>query len=229
MKTALRRTFASFGVYNFRLYFFGQGLSLCGTWMQTVAVSWLVLQLTHSGTQLGLAIAAQYVPMLLLGVWGGVITDRFNKRHILYVTQTFAGLVALTLGLLVVTHSIHLWMIYGLMVALGLSMVVDTPTRQTFVMEMVGRGNLKNAVTLNSTLVNMARIIGPSIAGVLIATVGTGQCFLINAASYIAVLAALVLMRSRQLHSVPPVARDPAKSGPVCAMFGERPHCAPHS
>lgn len=207
MEVALRRTFASFQIYNFRLYIFGQGLSLCGTWMQTVAVSWLVLQLTHSGTQLGLVIATQFVPILLFGVWGGVITDRFNKRHILYATQTFAGLVALTLGLLVVTHSIHLWMIYGLMVALGLSMVVDTPTRQTFVMEMVGKDNLKNAVTLNSTMVNVARIVGPSIAGILIATVGIGECFLINATSYIAVLIALLIMRSEQLHSPPPVAR----------------------
>jgi MFS family permease len=179
--------------------------------MQTVAVSWLVLQLTHSGTQLGLVIASQFVPILLFGVWGGIITDRFNKRHILYVTQTFAGLVALTLGLLVVTHSIHLWMIYCLMIALGLSMVADNPTRQTFVMEMVGKDNLKNAVTLNSTMVNVARIVGPSIAGILIATVGIGQCFLINAASYVAVLTALIVMRSDQLHSAPPVARAPGQ------------------
>lgn len=208
---AFGRTFASFRVYNFRLFIFGQGLSMCGTWLQTIAVSWLVLQLTHSGTQLGLVMAAQYMPMLLIGIWGGVITDRFNKRHILYFTQTFAGLVALILGLLVVTHSIQLWMVYALMFALGLSSVVDTPTRQTFVMEMVGRDNLKNAVTLNSTMVNMARVIGPTIAGVLIASVGIGQCFLVNAASYVAVLTALALMRSGQLHSVPPVARAPGQ------------------
>src|SRR5689334_13270154 len=139
MDTALRRTFASFSVYNFRLYFLGQGISLCGTWMQTIAVSWLVLQLTHSGTQLGLVLAAQFLPILFFGVFGGVIADRFDKRHILYVTQTIAGLIALALGLLTVSGAIHVWMVYVLMAAFGLSTVVDNPTRQTFVLEMVGR------------------------------------------------------------------------------------------
>jgi MFS family permease len=211
METALQRTFASFSIRNFRLYFFGQGLSLCGTWMQTIALSWLVLQLTHSGTQLGLVLAAQFLPMLLLGVWGGVIADRFNKRHILYATQTAAGLLALGLGLLVVTGNIHLWLVYVFAVGLGLSMVVDNPSRQTFVMEMVGADHLRNAVSLNSTLVNTARIIGPSFAGVLIATVGVGPCFLINAASYVAVLVALRAMRQSELHPAPPIAREPGQ------------------
>jgi MFS family permease len=202
------QTFASFRIRNFRLYFFGQGLSLCGTWAQTIGLSWLVLRLTHSGTQLGLVLAAQFLPMLLLGVWGGVITDRFNKRHLLYCTQTIQGLLALTLGLLVVTHHIELWMVYTLAASLGLTQVVDNPTRQTFIFELVGSKYLKNAVSLNSTMVNMARIVGPSIAGVLIATVGIGACFLINAASFVAVLLALIAMRASKLHSVPPVARE---------------------
>ena len=203
MAGVLRRTFASFEVRNFRLFIFGQGLSMCGTWMQVIGVSWLVLKLTHSGTQIGFVVAAQFLPILLLGVWGGVVADRFDKRRILYFTQTAAGLLALVLGLLVISGHIHLWMVYALAAGLGLVTVIDSPTRQTFVIEMVGRERLKNAVTLNSTIVNGARIIGPSIAGVLILTVGIGQCFLINAASYIAVLIALAMMDKSELHTTP--------------------------
>jgi MFS family permease len=176
---------------------------MCGTWMQVIGVSWLVLKLTHSGTQIGFVVAAQFLPILLLGVWGGVVADRFDKRRTLYFTQTAAGLLALVLGLLVISGHIHLWMVYALAAGLGLVTVIDSPTRQTFVIEMVGRERLKNAVTLNSTIVNGARIIGPSIAGVLILTVGIGQCFLINAASYIAVLIALAMMDKSELHATP--------------------------
>jgi MFS family permease len=208
LTAAFEQTFASFRIRNFRLYFFGQGLSLCGTWAQTIALSWLVLRLTHSGTQLGLVLAAQFLPMLFFGVWGGVITDRFNKRHILYCTQLTQGLLALILGLLVVTSRIDLWMVYVLATTLGFTQVIDNPTRQTFIFELVGPQYLKNAVSLNSTMVNVARIVGPSIAGILIATVGVGPCFLVNAASFVAVLLALFVMRSSELHSVPPVPRE---------------------
>lgn len=200
METEHSSTFGSLKVRNFRLFIFGQAISLCGTWMQTIAVSWLVLQMTHSGTQLGLVVAAQFLPILIFGAWGGVIADRFNKRHILYATQTTAGLLALTLGILVLTHTIELWMVYTLAVCLGFVNVVDNPSRQSFVIEMVGPVNLKNAVTLNSTMVNAARVIGPSIAGVLIATVGIGPCFIANAFSYIAVLLALKAMNENELH-----------------------------
>jgi MFS family permease len=208
LAATLGQTFASFRIRNFRLYFLGQGLSLCGTWAQTIALAWLVLQLTHSGTQLGLILAVQFLPMLLFGAWGGVITDRFNKRHILYCTQTAQAILALILGLLVVTHNIHLWMVYVLATSLGCTQVIDTPTRQTFIFELVGGDYLKNAVTLNSTMVNVARIIGPSIAGVLIATIGVGPCFLVNAGSFVAVLLALFVMRASELHAVAPVARE---------------------
>jgi MFS family permease len=208
METALRRTFGSLRVRNFRLFVFGQAISLCGTWMQTIAVSWLVLEITHSGTQLGLVVAAQFLPILVLGVWGGVIADRFDKRKVLYFTQSTAGILALILGLLVLTHSIHLWEIYSLAICLGLVNVVDNPTRQSFVIEMAGHENLKNAVTLNSTMVNAARVIGPSIAGVLIATVGVGQCFIVNAVSYIAVLIALHAMHEAELHKAEPSQRS---------------------
>jgi MFS family permease len=211
MRTAFRRTFASLGVRNFRLYFLGQGLSLCGTWAQTIALSWLVLQMTHSGTQLGLVTAAQFLPILLLGVWGGVITDRFDKRRILYVTQSILGLLALLLGLLVISHTIQLWMIYVIAAAFGSVLVVDTPSRQTFVVEMVGSERLKNAITLNSTIVNLARIVGPSIAGILIATAGVGPCFLVNAVSYAALLAALSAMHKRDLHPTPRSIAEPGQ------------------
>jgi len=211
METSFRRIFASFEVRNFRLYFFGQGLSLCGTWMQSIGLTWLVLKLTHSGTQLGLVMAAQFLPILFFGVWGGLIADRFNKRHTLYFTQSMSGLLALTLGLLVVTNHIHLWMVFVLAAGFGLTTVIDNPSRQTFVVEMVGSERLKNAVTLNSTIVNVARVIGPTIAAVLIATVGIGACFLVNAASYLAVLAALKLMDGRQLHPTKPSGRQPGQ------------------
>lgn len=211
MSTSIRRTFASFGVRNFRLYYFGQGISLCGTWMQTIALSWLVLKLTHSGTQLGLVVAAQFLPILLFGVWGGLAADRFNKRRVLYFTQSASGILALLLGLLVVTGAVHLWMVYVIAACLGLVLVIDNPTRQTFVVEMVGRANLKNAITLNSTEVNAARVIGPSIAGILIAGIGVGPCFIVNAASYVAVLIALALMRHNELHPEPRVGREPGQ------------------
>ena len=211
MESTLKRTFAALEVRNFRLYIFGQGISMCGTWMQTIGVSWLVLKLTHSGTQLGLVVAAQFLPVLIIGAWGGVIADRFNKRHLLYVTQSLAGILALTLGLLVVTYSVHLWMVYVLAAGLGLINVVDNPTRQSFVIEMVGEQHLKNAITLNSTLANTTRVIGPSIAGILIATVGIGQCFLVNAVSYIAVLTALVAMREAELRRSPVSAKAPGQ------------------
>ena len=200
-------TFSSLKIWNYRLYFVGQAISLCGTWMQTIAQSWLVLQLTGSGTALGFVTALQHVPILILGPWGGVIADRFSKRRVLYITQSVLGLLALTLGILVATHTVELWMIYVLALLFGLTNAIDNPTRQTFIVEMVQEKELINAVALNSTQVNAARIIGPVIAGVLIASVGLAWCFVINGISYIAALAALFVMRSKELHGIVPVAR----------------------
>jgi MFS family permease len=211
LELTIKRTFSALHIRNFRLFIFGQGISMCGTWMQTIAVSWLVLKMTHSGTQLGLVIAAQFLPILILGVWGGVVADRFSKRRLLYFTQSLAGILALTFGILVLTHVITLWMIYVLSVSFGLVLVVDNPTRQAFVSEMVGRDQLKNAITLNSTMVNMARVIGPSFAGILIATVGIGTCFVVNAASYGAVLIALYLMNGKELNPSPKTPREPGQ------------------
>jgi MFS family permease len=211
MSTALNRTFAAFKVRNFRLFMIGQTVSLCGNWIQIISMSWLVLQLTHSGTQLGLVTAAQFLPNLVVGLWGGIIADRFNKRKILYFTQALFGVLAFILGVLVVSHIVHLWMIYLIAIGFGFVSVVDSPTRQAFVIEMVGKDNVKNAVTLNSTLVNTARIIGPSIAGILIATVGVGPCFIVNALSFIAVIYALTKLRDDQLEPSPIASNEPGQ------------------
>ncbi len=194
------RTFAAFKNRNYRLFITGQFISLSGTWMQSVGLAWLVLDLTGSGTALGLVIAAQFTPTLIGGPWGGVIADRFDKRTLLLITQTAAGFLALALGLLTVTDTVELWMVYVIACSFGVITAVDNPSRQTFVMEMVGQQSIANAVTLNSVAVNLARVIGPAIAGVMIATVGIGVCFLANAASYVSVLAALLLIRTSELH-----------------------------
>jgi MFS family permease len=207
----LRRTFSALGVRNFRLYYAGQSISLIGTWMQSVAQSWLVLQLSHSGTVLGLLVAAQTVPVLLLGPYGGLIADRVTKRTLLLCTQSVLGLLALTLGILTLTRTVQLWMVFLLAAGLGTVNATDNPTRQTFVNELVGPQRLANAVTLNTVIVNASRAIGPAAAGILIATVGTGVCFLANAASFLAVLLALSLIRTADLHRAKPVTREPGQ------------------
>ena len=212
----VRRTVSSLSVRNFRLYFFGQMVSLAGTWMQSVAQAWLVLQLTDSGTALGLLVALQFLPVLFLGPVGGLIADRCDKRRVLFVTQTSAGLLALALGLLVSFEVVELWMVFALAAGFGLVNAVDSPARQSFVHEMVGADELPNAVTLNSVMVNLARAVGPAVAGVLIATVGLGLCFLVNAGTYLAVLVALALMR---VHELQPVTRQRRGAGQLREGF----------
>ncbi|MGW3041730.1 MFS transporter [Kitasatospora sp. NPDC001159] len=203
--------FAALRVPNFRLYFAGQSVSLVGTWMQAVAQSWLVLELTGSGTVLGLVVAAQFLPVLLGAPYGGLIADRTDKRLLLMATQTTLASLALLLGLLAVTHAVRLWMVVVLAVAFGSVNAVDNPARQTFVPEIVGQGLLRNAVSLNSVMTNTARAIGPALAGVLIAMVGVGVCFLANAVSFLAVLLALRLMRTDQLTTTQAVERGPGQ------------------
>lgn len=203
----LRRTFASLANRNYRLFMVGQVVSMSGTWMQSIAQGWLVLRLTGSGTALGLVVALQFLPVLLVGPLGGVIADRFPKRRLLAVTQFLAMFQAATLGLLVVTGTVELWMVYAMAGLFGLVTAIDNPARQTFVLEMVGPANLTNAITLNSVVVNAARVVGPALAGLLIAVVGIGVCFLVNAASYVTVLGALALMRSDELDPSPTQAR----------------------
>jgi MFS family permease len=200
-------TFRSLKLRNYRLYFTGQAISLCGTWMQTIGQDWLVLKLTNSGTQLGIVSAFQFLPILLFAPFGGILADRFSKRKILYVTQSLAGILALILGTLVITNNIHIWMIYILALCLGMVNSLDNPSRQTFVSEMVGEEYLTNAISLNSTEINLARAIGPAIAGVIIAMFGLGLCFLFNGFSYIAVLVVLAMMKKEELHPLKRIAR----------------------
>jgi len=175
--------------------------------MQTIGQAWLVLKLTNSGTALGLVTALQFLPVLFFGAMGGVIADRLSKRKILFFTQTASGILALILGILVATNVIQLWMIYILATSLGFINAIDNPTRRTFVLEMVGNKELRNAITLFATEFNLSRVIGPAIAGGIIAGFGLAPCFLINAASYIAVLVCLFLMRKEELNVVEPVKR----------------------
>src|SRR5579863_180668 len=209
-------TFQSLHTRNYRLYFTGQIISVSGTWMQSVALAWLVVHYlapkNQRGVDLGLTLALQFLPMLLFGAWGGLIADRVDKRRLLVTTQVSAGGLALVLGLLVLighgpAGSAHLWEVYVLSLCLGVVNMFDNPARQTFVIEMVGRNDLSNAVSLNSIVMNGARVIGPAIGGVLIATVGLGVCFLANSASYGAVIVALMLMRRADLHPAQRVAR----------------------
>jgi MFS family permease len=206
-RTATSRTFRSLKVRNYRLYFTGQIISQSGTWMQSVGQVWLVLKLSGSGVTLGLVTALQFLPILLAGPWGGVIADRVDKRRLIVVTQSIAAVLALILGVLTITGTVRLWMVFVMAILLGAVTMVDMPARQAFVMEMVGRDELANAVSLNSVVVNCARIVGPALAGVLIATIGIGPCFLLNAASYVAVIVAFAVMHTEELHRTEPVER----------------------
>lgn len=201
--------FSSLTIRNYRLWFMGQIPSLVGTWMQRVAMAWLVLDITGSGTAVGTVTAVQFLPILVLAPVGGLIADRFDKRRILYLTQVFAAIAALTLGILVLTGVVQIWMIYLAALAGGLAAAFDSPARLTFVEEMVGRIQITNAVSLNTTAVNSARIFGPALAGLIIITIGTGWCFVINAATYMAMIIALKRMRTDELKPVTRAPRTP--------------------
>ena len=197
------RTFSSLSNRNYRLYFAGQSVSLIGTWMQSITQSWLVYARTGSGFDVGLLVALQTLPILLLGPIGGTIADRFGKYRILFWTQALAGVQALVLAGLDLSGHLPVWALYPMAVVLGLINMVDNPTRQTFIVEMVGREELTNAVTLNSVMVNVARAIGPALAGVMIATVGSGWCFLVNGLSFGFVLGSLRAMDPGQMSPAP--------------------------
>jgi MFS family permease len=207
-------TFTSLTVRNYRLYMIGQLISSSGTWMQTVAQSFLVLELTHSGTDLGLATAARFAPMFLFGPWGGVIADRLDKRRVLYVTQALAGLTALALAALVATHVINMPLVYALATVLGCVNVFDNPARQAFITELVPASLMRNAVTLNSVMLNLSRILGAALGGVIAAALGLALCFAINGLSYAAVLATLLMMRRRDMA---PSTRAPREPGQIRA------------
>ncbi len=206
------RTFSALQSRNFRLFWTGQLISLVGTWMASTGQSWLVLQLTHSALALAIAGALQFLPILLFSLFGGILADRLPKKRMLIFTQSFSALQAAILFLLVATHTVQVWHIYILATLLGLTNAVDMPTRQAFVVEMVGSDTLANAVALNSSIFNMARIVGPGIAGIIIARLGEAPLFLLNAVSFIPVIIGLALIDSKQLHRQPQISHQPRAS-----------------
>src|SRR5204862_3208309 len=188
VSAALRRSFTSLSVPNYRRYFTGQLVSLTGNWMQIVAEMWLILSLTGSGLAVGVTSALQFLPFLLFGAWGGLLADRLPKRSLLTVTQTLMALPALALWALTAVGVVAPWMVFALVFTRGAINSVDNPTRQSFAIEMVGSERVVNAVSLNSVLIHSARIIGPAGAGIVIATLGVGPCFLVNALSFVAMI-----------------------------------------
>ena len=199
MANTLGRTFDSLRVRNYRLFFSGQVVSWTGTWVQWVAQGWLILELTKSGFGLGLVTALQWSPVLVLGAWAGVVADRFDKRHVLIFTNVSSGLLSLVLGIATVSGVVTLWFVIVIAFLLGVVTAIDNPTRQTFTFEMVGRHRLPNAISLNTATFTTARVIGPVVAGFLIAGIGIGECFLVNAASFIPITIALLKMDPGQL------------------------------
>ena len=206
LSTASRRTFSSLRHHrNYRLYFFGQVVSLSGTWMQNVAQAWFIVLLTHSALAVGVLALCQFGPYALLGLFGGTVADRLNQRRLLMGTQSSLMLSALALALLALTGHAAVWEVYLLGAVNGVVTVLDTPARQSFTIQMVGRDELPNAIALNSSMFNASRIVGPAVAGALIAVAGVGICFLLNALSFLAVIGALWLMHEDELF---PVGRD---------------------
>ena len=180
---------------NFQLFFAGQLISLIGTWMQTVAQSWLVYRLTGSALLLGTVGFASQIPVFIMAPVGGIVADRHNRRRVVIATQIASMVLAAILALLTITGRVHVWQIMVIAAGLGVVNAFDIPARQAFLIDMVGREDLMNAIALNSSMFNGARIIGPAIAGILVASIGEGWCFFANAVSYIAVIIGLLLMR----------------------------------
>jgi len=203
LRVASRRTFASLRHHrNYRLFFFGQLTSVAGTWMQNIALAWVVVEVApHSrGLAVGLLSVCRFGPFTVLGLFAGVVTDRLDNRRTVIVTQTIQMLLSAVLAALTLLGHIRLWEVYAIAVLTGTAIVFDAPSRQNLTFQMVGKEELPNAVALNSSLFNLARIFGPAVAGVVIAAVGTGWCFVINTASFLAVLAALLAMRVADLY-----------------------------
>jgi MFS family permease len=197
------RSFAALQVRDYRLYLTSQMVATTGLWMQRIAQDWLVLELTGSVTAVGVAVALQFLPMLLFGLFGGVVADRFPKRRILIVTQSTLALVATTLGTLALTGAVQAWHVYVLATVLGFVTVVDNPTRQVFVSELVGQAHIRNAVSLNSSVFQLGALVGPAVSGALIHAVGQGWSFLINAASCLVVVAMVAIIRPRAVPAAP--------------------------
>ncbi|MCC5577403.1 MFS transporter [Microtetraspora sp. AC03309] len=216
--------FRSLRNHNYRLFAAGGIVSNVGTWMQRTAQDLLVLQLTAgSGVALGVTVALQFLPVLLFGLWGGMLADRYPKRPVLMVAQSLMGVLALTMGLLTLTGSAQVWHVYVMAFVLGVISCVEVPTRQSFVVEMVGRDDLSNAIALNSSTFNLARVFGPALAGVLISWMGTGPIFLLNAVSFAAVIGGLAMMRTSELRTPEPVTRAKGQLREGLRYVGRRP------
>jgi len=219
LRGTLRRTFGSLDSHNYRLYFFGDLVSYIGSWMQTMAEAWVVWKLTGSGTAVGATFAFRFLPVLLFGLWGGVIADRFDRRKVLLVTQSLSAVLAIVLWIVAYTGVIQVWMVFALAVALGFVTVVDEPAKQAFVEEMVGRERVPNAVALSSAVRNSARITGPALAALVLAVLGTSirhesWVFFVNALSFLPLVFALMAMRVGELNRFhEPAARPQVREG----------------
>lgn len=217
--------FSALKVFNYRLWVTGALVSNIGTWMQRVAQDWLVLTVltNNSGTAAGITTGLQFLPILFLGPFAGLIGDRVNKRKLLLVTQTAMGLCAAILGVLVITDVVQLWHVYVLALLLGVASAFDAPSRQAFVSEVVSKDDVPNAVALNSASFNLARLAGPGVAGLVIAAFGTGPAFLINAASFVAVIFSIWRMRVSELHASKRVPRAKGQIREGFAYIRSRP------
>jgi MFS family permease len=226
--TAPRRasTFAALRVRNFRIYVSAHAVASTGTWMQNIALEWLVLELSGSPVAVGITMACQFLPMLLIGMYGGMVADRYPKRIVLMITQSLNGLLAATLAVLTITGNIRVEHVYGFALLVGLVFVVDNPTRQVFVNEVVPQRYVRNAIALNAAVFQSSRLIGPAVAAVLISTVGTGWAFAANAVSYLAPLVGLVIIRSADLFPSRPLERAPGQLRSALRYVAARPHVA---
>ncbi|MDQ2896052.1 MAG: MFS transporter [Actinomycetota bacterium] len=213
-QASISQVVSSLAVRNYRLYFWGQSVSVAGSYMQSLALAFLVLRLTGSGVDLGLVSAARLLPFFLLSPIGGLVADRYDKRRLLYMTQSSSAAVAAILAILIALHAISLGLVVVLSLALGMLTVVDSPARQSLIAELVPRGELRNAVVLSSVSLNLARVLGSAVGGALVAAVGLAPCFALNAVSFVAVLATLAMMREAEMH---PGDRAPREKGQVRA------------
>ena len=221
--SGVRTTFQSLEIRNFKLFFFGQLISQCGSWMQTIALGWLVLDLSDkNGLAVGWSVALQFVPTLLFGVWAGTLADRMNKRKLWGYTQFALACIAALLAALDLSGVVQLWMLFVVIFVFGMAFAVDNPTRNALVPELVPPEYLPNAIGLTSATMQGSRVFGPALAGVLIVTVGTGMCFLINAVSYMFVIGALLMMRPSEMRTAP-VAREKGQTmAGLRYMWGDR-------
>ncbi len=210
-KSGPGRRFAVFGNRNFRLYFVGQTISSIGSWTHALAVTWLVLELTNRSDRLGVTMALQFLPLLLLGAPAGVLVDRFDNRRILVVTSAVSGLLAATFAAVALSGHVTMWWIYTLTLVFGIALAVERPAMQAILYDLVGPQLLPSAVATNSTIASVSRLIGPALAGALIAIVGVEACFIVNAASYVVVITALLTLRSSELVHRPSIGRAKGK------------------